>query len=97
MTECGNITSMTEKALFITVQHFGEPRVAEDEDYRLGVVGPSQVERPAERDPLAANWEEQYSSEERAPRTPDAGLAPAESPQPVPVQGVLSEESPVLP
>lgn len=99
---------MDEKLRYISVQHFGQKRVlVEGEDYRLGVVGRGQVRqtgvdgkedwRPAERDPLQADWKEQYSVTERTPRSPDAGLSSSEASQPEPVQGVLREESPVSP
>lgn len=88
---------MNENLRYISVQHFGQKRVlVEGEDYRLGVVGPSQLEQPGERDPLADNWMEQYSSEERTPRSPETNSS-SDASQPTPVAETLRPESPVLP
>lgn len=87
---------MVEQIQYILARHPDRAADREDESYRLDVIGPQQL-RPAERDPLADDWREQYSEEELTPRTPEGGLSFAESPQPEPVQGVLREESPVSP
>ena len=86
---------MVENTRYIHARHVTGVVERESEEYRLGVVGPAQL-RPV-GDPESPDWARYYPEEAKAVQAAQADSAPAESPQPSPVQSVLRQESPVLP